>query len=159
MTAIGVTGHQDIPEAALGFIEDGIQRAIKRFHMDLVGITSLAAGADQLFARIVLQVGGSLRVVIPSEKYETTFSEESARRQFGMLLRSAADVETLPHHSPSETAYLDAGRRIADLSDIVIAIWDGNDAKGKGGTADTVRYARRRGIEVIVIWPSGLSRG
>lgn len=119
----------------------------------------MAIGADQIFARIVLQMKGSLQVVLPSEKYETTFAQEGSKRQFELLLRSATRVETLPHNSPSEEAYLDAGRRIADLSDLVIAVWDGKDAKGKGGTADAVRYARERGIKVIVIWPPDVSRG
>ena len=158
MKAIGVTGHQDIPALALEFIENGIRGALEEFRGEFVGITSLAAGADQVFARIVLEMGGSLRVIIPSEQYETTFAEEGPRRQFEFLLQRAGDVETLSHDSPSENAYLAAGKRIADLSDVLVAIWDGEEAKGKGGTADTVRYARKRRIKVIVIWPSGIDR-
>jgi hypothetical protein len=158
MTAIGVTGHQDIPDNALDFIEDGIRRTLEEFRGDFVGISSLAAGADQIFARIVLTVGGSLRAVIPSARYETAFEEQATRRQFEVLLEGAAEVETLPFDSPCQNAYLAAGKRIADVSDILIAIWDGKEAKGKGGTADTVRYARTRGIKVVIIWPSGIDR-
>src|SRR5271166_5500557 len=82
MTAIGVTGHQDIPDSALNFIEHGIQRTLAEFRGDFVGITSLAAGADQIFARIVLTMGGSLRAIIPSARYETAFAEQATRRQF-----------------------------------------------------------------------------
>jgi hypothetical protein len=45
-----------------------------------------------------------------------------------------------------------------DLSDLLIAVWDGKEAKGKGGTADIVRYARERDTEVVVLWPPGGSR-
>jgi hypothetical protein len=158
MTAIGVTGHQDIPDNALDFIEDGIRRTLEEFRGDFVGITSLAAGADQIFARIVLTIGGSLRAVIPSARYESAFEEQATRRQYELLLEGAAEIETLPFDSPCQSAYLAAGKRIVDLSDMLVAIWDGKEAKGKGGTADTVRYARKQGIKVIVIWPPGIDR-
>jgi hypothetical protein len=38
------------------------------------------------------------------------------------------------------------------------AVWDGKVTKGKGGTADIVRYARNRGREVVVLWPAGICR-
>ena len=52
-----------------------------------------------------------------------------------------------------EDAYLVAGRRVVDLSDIVLAVWDGHPAKGKGGTADVVAYTIRRGVPLIHIDP------
>jgi hypothetical protein len=38
----------------------------------------------------------------------------------------------------------------------LLTIWDGLPAKGEGGTADIVAYARKRGRRVIVIWPPGV---
>jgi len=35
-----------------------------------------------------------------------------------------------------EDAYMAAGRRVVDLSDVMIAVWNAKPAKGKGGTAD-----------------------
>jgi hypothetical protein len=40
----------------------------------------------------------------------------------------------------------------------LVAVWDGQPAAGKGGTADIVDYARRHGIEVRIVWPPGTSR-
>ncbi|WP_041624991.1 hypothetical protein [Stackebrandtia nassauensis] len=43
--------------------------------------------------------------------------------------------------------------------DQLIAVWDGQPARGYGGTADVVDYARDHGIDVTVIWPEGAKRG
>ena len=40
-----------------------------------------------------------------------------------------------------------------ELSDIVLAVWKGKPAKGKGGTADVVAYAIRRRVPLIHIDP------
>ena len=128
---VGVTGHQSIPPKIVAFIEAGIKQALRDNAADLVGVSSLAAGADQLF---------------------------SAREEYRELLVLAAVIEQLDHNSPSEEAFLDAGQHVVDRSDRLIAVWDGDDAQGKGGTGDVVRYARERGIEVIVVWPEGVKR-
>lgn len=156
--AIGFTGHQDIPAAAWAFIEKGIEQVLRPFGKEFTGVSSLAAGGDQLFARTVLQVGGRLHVVIPCATYEETFVDEGILVSFRQLLEKADMVQTLEHARPSEEAFLDAGRRVVDLSQVLVAAWDGREVRGKGGTADVVRYARERGNEVVVIWPAGIAR-
>jgi hypothetical protein len=59
----------------------------------------------------------------------------------------------LDTHGTDEDAYLAAGQRVVELSDIVLAVWNGKPAKGKGGTADVVAYAIRRGMPLIHINP------
>ena len=121
-------------------------------------MSSLAAGADQLFATAILEQGGSLHAIIPCRGYERTFSEPESLDQFRSLLARAQKIETLDYREPSEEAFLDAGHRVVDNSDHLIAVWDGQPAAGKGGTADIVDYARQRGIEVRVVWPPATSR-
>lgn len=154
---VGVTGHQDIPGIAAAPIAEQVVRVLRRCE-DLTGVTSLAAGADQIFAEAVLGLGGRLHVVIPSEAYETAFADDNRRATYRDLLGKADVVETLPHARPSPAAFLDAGRRVVDLAQLLIAVWDGEEARGRGGTADVVRYARQRGFEVVVVWPAGLAR-
>ncbi|MGW5646007.1 hypothetical protein ACWEV3_27990 [Saccharopolyspora sp. NPDC003752] len=40
----------------------------------------------------------------------------------------------------------------------MLAVWDGQPARGFGGTADVVDSARKRGVDVTVIWPDGARR-
>ena len=43
-----------------------------------------------------------------------------------------------------------------DRSGVLVAVWDGQPARGLGGTADVV--ARQRGVPMEVIWPQGATR-
>ncbi len=158
MYTIGITGHQNLPDQAIDFINQEITSVLHRFDDAFVGTSSLAVGADQVFAEAVLQANGRLHVVIPCHGYEATFSDDKSLRAFFRLLESAEIVEVLPYDRPSEDAFLAAGYRVVELSDILVAVWDGLEAKGKGGTADVVHYARDCQKELFVIWPSGLTR-
>jgi hypothetical protein len=157
---IGITGHQNIPAGALLGIEERI-RGILLPHRarGLAGIGSLAAGADQLFARCVLDLGGSLEVVLPCEGYETTFASTAERRCYEAILTAATTVGRLPYPEPSEEAFMAAGTVVADRCELLIAVWDGLPAEGLGGSADVVRYARGIGREVTIVWPEGVRRG
>jgi hypothetical protein len=121
-------------------------------------VSSLAEGADQLFAQAVLELGGRFQAVIPSAHYDTTFNTPTTRAQFSELLGKAYRVETLDFPQPSEDAFLAAGQRVVELSSLLIAVWDGEKARGPGGTADIVQCARESGREVIVVWPEGAIR-
>ena len=158
VTTIGVTGHQDIPSEALAFVKKGIADVISRSSNPLIGVSSLAAGADQLFADTLLRSGGQLHIVVPCRGYERTFSEQANLDYFLNLLKKADVVEALDYPGPSEEAFLEAGHRVVDLSDLLIAVWDGRIAKGKGGTADVVGYAREHGREIVILWPAGVTR-
>jgi hypothetical protein len=154
---VGVTGHQNLP--ASGIFE--IARLLRNKLSDvehLTGISSLAAGADQLFAEILLELGGALLVVVPSSGYETTFANPSDLARFRGLIEKAATVEQLQFPEPTEAAFSAAGRRVVDLSERVIALWDGLPARGLGGTADVVGYAHTQSKDVTIIWPDGLTR-
>lgn len=155
---LGISGHQDIAPDVVAYVKPILIHLINEHKDDLVGVSSLAAGADQLFATLILEQGGSLHAIIPSQRYENTFPESDSLNQFRSLLARAQKIETLDYREPSEEAFLDAGHRVVDNSDLLIAVWDGRPAVGKGGTADIVDYARRRCIEVRVIWPPGVTR-
>lgn len=158
MTIVGCTGHQNIPQEAVPYVRDAIRGELRRLNaVGLTGVCSLAAGADQMFAQAVLDSGGKLDVIIPSSGYEKTFDPEGAA-QYRQLLRRASKSLTLKWPEPSEDAFLDAGHHVADTADVLIAVWDGHEARGKGGTADIVRYAKEHGKRTIVIWPEGIER-
>lgn len=157
MTVVGVTGHQHLPPESRTHIASGIDEVLRSRSADLIGVCSLAAGADQLFAQAVLDLGGALHVVVPCERYDETFGQADLLR-FRKLLRAAARVETLAHPVPTEEAFLDAGHRVADICDVLVAVWDGKPARGIGGTADVVDYAKSVGRDVVIIWPPGVER-
>jgi hypothetical protein len=157
MTRIGITGHQSIPAQALPYIQQGIHAALANVSAPLDGYSSLAEGADQLFANIILSLGGRLHAVIPAENYGSTFEGRSLA-QYRELLDAAVDIKVLPFDEPSEDAYAAAGLNVVDNSDVLLAVWDGRPARGRGGTADAVDYARAMHVPVHVIWPADTTR-
>jgi hypothetical protein len=157
VTQIGVTGHQQLPAEAINFAVRGIQRIFAAAQAPLTGLSSLAAGADQLFATELIAAGGQLHVVVPASGYENTFSDEDAARYCDLLGR-ASNITHLPYDEPSEEAYDAAGLWIVERCDLLIAVWDGEPARGLGGTADAVAHANRLGRTVHILWPEGVRR-
>ncbi|GAB2533726.1 hypothetical protein [Rufibacter soli] len=155
--SIGVTGHQNIPQEGYTYIKSEIEKILDKNKID-ISLSSLAAGADQLFAETSLNKGIRLYSIIPCKDYELTFKDDVSKRSFFSLKERSHLVEILDYDQPSELAFLQAGKRVAELSNKVVAIWDGKRSKGKGGTADIVEYAKKLNKEVIIIWPQGLIR-
>jgi hypothetical protein len=152
MTRVGVTGHQQLDDpASWAWVRTATDEELATMAPPLVAITALAIGADQLVARLVLRRGGKIHAVLPYADIERSFSPEavSAFRE----LAQQASVEVLESPGTDEDAYLAAGYRVVDLSDVVIAVWNGRPAKGKGGTADIVAYALRKMVPIIHINP------
>src|SRR5687768_1067022 len=93
---VGVTGHQRLKDASgWQWVEQEFCTLLDSLPRPFTGVTSLAIGADQLFARIVLQLGGSLEGIIPFAGYERTFNERQDRQEYYRLLQLASHVEVL----------------------------------------------------------------
>jgi hypothetical protein len=121
-------------------------------------VCSLAGGADQIFAYVLLAAGGHLYAIVPSADSHDSFSLDDDRIAFDHLLEKATQRTDLPFPNPTEEAYMAAGKAVSDACDVLLAVWDGKPAAGLGGTADVVAYARKQGRDVLVIWPPGSSR-
>jgi hypothetical protein len=115
-------------------------------------------GADQVFARAVLDVGGLLHVVIPAARYRDGFEDEDAKRGYDEPMDRATYAEPPDDVESTGEAHMAGGRAVVDRSDLPAAAWDAKPARGHGGTADVVAYARGRGVPVEVVWPEGASR-
>lgn len=155
---IGITGHQniDFPEN-WAWVKLEIKNIISGFHTPIVGVTCLALGADQIFANSVLENGGMIQAIIPFPGYEDIFDKES-RIQLLKLIQSAKEVTVLKRFSESnEDSYLLAGKLVVDISDIMIAVWDGLPAEGMGGTGDIVTYASNLRRRIFHINPNSLT--
>jgi len=151
---VGITGHQRIDNPnKWEWVEQEIDGVLSRLPTPPIGITSLAIGADQLFARSVLRHSGTLEVIVPFADYERTFTDSWTKFEYNDLLRVASRVDVLVQTGSDEEAYFTAGKLVVDRSDFVIAVWNGRPAKGLGGTADIVLYAHERGRAVVHLNP------
>ncbi|MFI0483124.1 hypothetical protein [Actinomadura sp. 9N215] len=155
---IAITGHRDLDERTTALVDAAIRRLLRDHGTrDIVGVSCLAAGADQIFARAVLELGGRLEVIVPATGYAAVLGAR-ARRGFEELKARAWKVLPLKHSTPGPGPYRDAGLAMLARVDHLIAVWDGAPARGRGGTAEIVEFARRRDLAVHVVWPDGARR-
>lgn len=151
---VGVSGHQELgDDSAWDWVRNQITVFLKGLPRPLVGITCLAIGADQMFAEIVIKLGGQIHAVIPFEGYERTFEREADLDNYRRLKSVAAHVETLGPSPTDEEAYLCAGKTVVDRSELLVAVWDGHSAHGLGGTGDIVQYAMAVGKRLVQLNP------
>ncbi len=157
---IGVTGHRCLPtdDAFVARVSEALDR-VRRMApprpatpVYLAVCSALAEGADRLVASLVLEDRHAcLEVVLPMPiaAYKSDFQTEESNRAFDQLMERATRVVELPAAETRDEAYEQAGRYVVERCDVLIALWDGNPARGQGGTADVVEWARDRQIPLL----------
>lgn len=160
MPRFGITGHMDLPPDVAALVTSALRESLEpHAGPDLIGVSCLAVGADQLFAAVILDLGGNLEVVLPSQDYRERKVRPNNLETFDLLLGRAAKVQYMAFSKASREAYDAANNAVLTSCDCLYAVWDGQPPGGQGaGTADTVLEARRRGLPVEVIWPTGAYR-
>jgi hypothetical protein len=155
---VAITGHRGLPPGTSQLVEAAIRAELRRCSTgDLTGVSCLADGADQIFARAVLDLGGRLEVVVPAADYRAVLPA-AGHAVYDELLASATEVFRLSHRSSTSEAFMDASRRMLGYVDRLLAVWDGKPARGFGGTADVVRLANDLGLATTILWPPGATR-
>jgi hypothetical protein len=152
---LGITGHQDLQSFNVNWILQELNNFISKNNIHK-GISSLAIGADQLFASELKRKKIHYDVIIPCASYASTFKTKKDLELFLSLLNSAENSTILNFQEPSEIAFYTAGTEIIKQSSTIMAIWDGKKAKGLGGTGDIVKEALENNIPVYHINPKTL---
>lgn len=116
--------------------------------------TALASGADQIAAICARSSGYVVRAVLPFEadEYRKDFAPGDELDEFELALGAADEVHALPgDRSDDHGAYVLVGRSLIEAADVLVAIWDGEQGKGPGGTAHVVELALQSSVPVIHI--------
>jgi hypothetical protein len=113
-----------------------------------------AAGADLLVAQAARAAGSEIACVLPFalQEYLRDFSPPDAAAAQA-IIAGAKTRFVLPGERGEPRSYERANEVILANIDLLIALWDGKRATGRGGTGDVVQSAISRGIPVIVIAP------
>lgn len=127
-----------------------IQAGVSTFY------TGMAQGVDQWGAEIVLSLKQEyshikLIAVLPCETQANKWSPEQRERYFSIVERCDKEVVLTPRYTPQ--CMLERNRHMIDRSHSLLAVYDGS---GKGETRHTVRYAREKKKEIILIHPDTL---
>jgi hypothetical protein len=153
---VGFTGHRQLADVS------GTQAAITAILEELrreapgewIALSSAAAGADLIFVKAALELGLGWEAVLPLPLVD--FERDFAPRDWlevKALLARAEHLEVSSEPGSREEAYLTGGFEIVNNCDVLLAVWDGLPARGKGGTADVVGYARAMGRPIVIINP------
>lgn len=116
--------------------------------------TPLATGADQIAAICARSSGYFVRALLPFEpsEYRKDFALGEELDGFEQALAAADEIVALPgDRSDLERAYVLVGESLVDTADILIAIWDGEQARGPGGTGHVVELALQSAVPVVHI--------
>ena len=170
--SVGISGHRKeaLPAEAcerlekrirstLGLLVEGaaaVRSQEAQFYTDdpmrLLFISPLADGSDQIAARIALELGFELHVVLPfpAPVYRRELADDQSRESFDALIARANCVLELPgeHERPID-AYVMTGRATIAHCDLLLAIWDGLPPRGRGGTGEVVELAVVNGTPVV----------
>lgn len=122
-----------------------------------MGVSCIADGPDTWFARAVLDDGGTIEVVIPAETYRESLPVWQ-HSDYDALLGAAAAVHTTGMTETDEQAYMVGSEIPVGLAGQLLAVWDGQLARGYRGTAYVMTYAEQSGVPVRVIWPEEARR-
>jgi hypothetical protein len=156
---IGITGHMNLTPESVPLVYAAITNALSEYGGDdLVGVSCIARGADSIFAKAVLDVGGKLEVILPAANYREQKVKPDHAPQFDELMRRATKVHVMPFAKANRDAYEAANEALVSSCERLFAVWDGQGAVDKDGTAAVVEYARSKSLSVEVIWPEGAGR-
>jgi 8-oxo-dGTP pyrophosphatase MutT (NUDIX family) len=147
---IGFSGHQQLgDEATMAFVSQSLRELLTTYreqarqrNQELLVYSALAPGADQLFIKTAQELDIAIEAVIPCAHYEEIFTSTEALNDYHQLLARCRQIQQLPAETRSDEAYLEAGQWIVEHSDLLILVWNGYPAGGRGGTADVASYAR-----------------
>jgi hypothetical protein len=117
-------------------------------------LTGLASGSDQIAAKCARSRGYSVRAVLPfkPDEYRRDFDFNDELADFDKALDAADEIVVLPgDRADAESAYVLVGKHLIEASDIMVAIWDGEEGRGPGGTAHVVELALQSSVPVIHI--------
>ena len=115
-----------------------------------------ADGVDCWAALIVLELRKKnpalkLHMILPHEGQADKWSDSAQERYHSIL--SQADTVEYVSHEYYDGCMLDRNRRLVDTAGLLLAVYNG---ERRGGTAATVRYARKLGRRIIILNPTSL---
>jgi hypothetical protein len=151
---IGFTGHRQVNDAkaverVLGEVLAGLKA---EGNVEWLALSSIAAGSDMSFARSALALGMGWETILPlpPAEFRRDFSE-AEWREVEQLLGAAEHVRVISERPRRDDAYLDCGMETVNHCDVLLAVWDGEPARGRGGTAEIVAYAREMGRPLVIV--------
>lgn len=164
---VGFSGHRKVaePEEVKAVIRQELDSLAASLNGELIGLSSAASGADLLFLEACAEAGYRTIVLLPfeRERFAEDFPDNAEWQRATAAMDAALWWETTPGNEKAPAAYHVVNREMLDLADRMIFLWDGQPARGLGGTGEVVIEAGERNIPSRIIdaesltprWQSG----
>ncbi len=151
---VGFTGHRRLanPAESGAAIRAALEALRREIPGEWIALSSIANGSDQLFVREARAIGLAWHAILPLAR--TEFARDFTPAEWATVeatLAEADHVRVISENGDREDAYLDCGIETVHEADVLLAVWDGDGARGKGGTAEVVQYAIAIGKPVIIV--------
>ena len=151
---VGFTGHRHLadPAGATRAIRGAVEALGRELPGEWIALSSIAGGGDQLFVHQARELGLAWHAILPLPRME--FAKDFSHDgwiEVEKMLAKADHVRTISEYGDRKDGYLDCGIETVNGADVLLALWDGEPARGKGGTADVVQYAQSIGKPVMII--------
>ena len=146
------TGHRDIASGKIPIVKEklvaAINDAVSRGYTDFYNGGAL--GFDIMAAEAVLEIKKTnplirLHIIVPCENQALKWGKKEIER-YEAVKAAADEVKVLSPHYFRGCMQI-RNRYMVDASSICIAFVE----RSSGGSADTVKYARQKGTEVVII--------
>lgn len=70
LARIGITGHMNLSRDSAPLVAEALRDVLQACNeREVVGISCLAQGSDQIFTRVALECGGAIEVILPAADY------------------------------------------------------------------------------------------
>lgn len=136
-----------------------LQRVLAAHIAALIGkgvtgfLSGMAEGVDQYMARIVLEFRKEnpslkLHCILPCVEQDLKWNA-SAREQYQNILQQADSIVYVSR-SYHKDCMLERNRFMVDHAATLLAVYNG---EVRGGTAATIRYAKKSGRDIIIVDP------
>ncbi|MBL0173364.1 MAG: hypothetical protein IPP90_22280 [Gemmatimonadaceae bacterium] len=125
-------------------------------------VSALAEGADELAAMVASEpaIGFALDIVAPYDlaSHATRCAPGTPTRTLWDGARARLILDGVPladqpqpgeRQARHEATLIETNRRLVWNCDLMIAVWDGRDARGDAGTTHVIEHARAEGLPVI----------
>ena len=151
---VGFSGHRQFerPADAVAAIRKALASLRQDGSGEWIALSSVAVGGDTLFAKEALAMGLPWHALLPlpQAEFRSDFSPEDWVGAEELITKAEA-VRVIAENGSREDAYLDCGMETVNECDVLLVLWDGEPARGKGGTADVIEYARELGKPLVLI--------
>jgi hypothetical protein len=173
---IGVTGHRQNSgiDAHAAAIAANIQGILTRLRLGVISVCAgskflypttpvlrvvgmAAEGADLIAMKAAYDLGIPVACVLPFpiEEYRRDIADTPSLGLFDEMMAASESQFELPGiRGEGARSYERANDVIISNCDLLIAVWDGMEARGRAGTGDVVQQAFEREIPIVVIDPA-----